>query len=487
VSLRQLARASALYTFGNLAPKVGAFLLLPIYVHFLTQAEFGTLAIISSLSGLLGILYRLGLDGSLMRLHFDLAPAERHRLYGSVMVTTLAAAGALSLVAIAVLAPAFRVLFPGVAFVPLGLLGVAIALSAAAQFVPATLFRATGQAGRFVTYNFGGFVLVSVLTVVLVVAGFGVGGILVAQLTGALILFGVAVIVVGRLGPFRLDMRLVREAFAIGLPLVPHAVSGWALRLSDRWLIPLFIALPQVQALAAVGSYSLGYQLGYVVSLAVISVNAAWSPWFFRIGRETWGPDVYREMLTVVMAGTLMLAVGISVVAREVVDVMASPAYAPAADVLPVVAFASVAQGMYVMFSSIIFLAKATGRLALFTLVAALLNVTLNVILIPRLGIMGAAWSTLAAYLVFASTTYLYGRTLYPLRIDVVRLSLYSFLAVLTVAAGRLVAPDVGLLAAATVHVAMAVAFAAFGWLIIRSPIRELRSLMRNAAESALA
>ena len=487
MSLRQLARASALYTFGNLAPKVGAFLLLPIYVRFLTQAEFGTLAIISSLSGLLGIVYRLGYDGSLMRLHFDVAPSERSRLYGSVMVFALGFAVVASVIAVAILGPLFGVLFPEVPFLPLGLLGVAIALVSVVQFVPATLFRATGQAGRFVVYNLGGFVLVSLMTVALVVAGYGVAGILVAQLIGAGVLLIIAIWVIGRLGPIVLDRTAIVSATRLGLPLVPHAISGWTLRLSDRWLIPLLIALPPVSALAALGSYALGYQLAYVVSLVVISVNAAWSPWFFRIGNEEWGPHVYREMVTIVMAGTIVLAVGISVIARELVEVMATPAYAPAADVLPVIAFASVAQGLYVMLSSVVFLVKATGRLALFTVVAALLNIGLNLVLIPTQGIMGAAFATLAAYGFFAAATFLYARRLYPLDLDGGRLAFITVLAVATVAASRYIPPDGDLLVSAVVHALMALAFAAIVVFVLLAPVRRLRGLMGQAGAAALA
>jgi len=48
VTLRALARGSLLVTAGNLVPRAGAFLLLPIYAHFLTQADFGTVSLASS-------------------------------------------------------------------------------------------------------------------------------------------------------------------------------------------------------------------------------------------------------------------------------------------------------------------------------------------------------------------------------------------------------------------------------------------------------
>src|SRR5439155_18417513 len=87
-SARRLAAAK------SCRPRVGNFLLLPIYVHFLSPADFGSIALVTSVSSLLAIGFRLGLDGSLMRLCFTSGdPRHQNRLLTTVAtVTTIAAA-----------------------------------------------------------------------------------------------------------------------------------------------------------------------------------------------------------------------------------------------------------------------------------------------------------------------------------------------------------------------------------------------------------
>ena len=88
MNLRALLRGSILYTIGNLLPRIGAFLLLPIYAAAMGPDEFGTLSLMLSVSGILGVLFRLGLDGALMRLHFDVGERERGALYLTLSLAT---------------------------------------------------------------------------------------------------------------------------------------------------------------------------------------------------------------------------------------------------------------------------------------------------------------------------------------------------------------------------------------------------------------
>ena len=94
-------------------------------------------------------------------------------------------------------------------------------------------------------------------------------------------------------------------------------------------------------------------------------------------------------MTTLVVAGLLVLAVGMSALGPEIVAFAARPDYDEAADVLPIIAFASASQGLYVMFVAAVFLMKRTERLAPVTFAAAILYVALNVALLPIFGIMG--------------------------------------------------------------------------------------------------
>ena len=475
MSLRSLLRASALYTVGNVAPRIGQFLLLPVYIRFLTQADYGTLALLTSLAGILTVVYHFGIDGALMRLHFDTSGREREKLYGTAALFTLALAAAGSIVLAIALGPFFGDLFAGTPFFPLGALALLIAFVGSLSYVPSTLFRASGQPGRFLLVSLGAFVVSSLISVSLVVLfGFGAAGVLTGQVLGGVAVFIVALAIVRRARAWMIDGRILRDALGVGLPLLPHAISAWALRLADRWLIALLIGLPAIDARAQIGIYSVGYQLGYVVSIIVTSFNSAWSPYFYRIGHEREGPRIYVEMVTLVTGGLLVLAVGMAALAPEIVAVIARPGYEPAADVVPVVAFASALQGLYVMFVTVLFLVKHTQRLALITLTAALANIAMNVVLIPPFGIMGAAWATLAAYALFAATTYLVARRIYPIRLDVLRLAILGVGAVVAALAGRIIVPGPSVVAG-FIHLGFIAGYVLLAALVCRVPFQRLR------------
>jgi O-antigen/teichoic acid export membrane protein len=476
VSLRSLARASALYTVGNILPKIGAFLLLPIYVGFLSPAQYGALALLTSVSAVLTLVYRLGLDSALMRVHFDVADRERPGLYSTLTLGTIGLTAGLSLVAALILGPLFPVLFSGIPFWPLGALSLLIAALATIQYVPSVLFRATGQASRFLALNLGYFVLGSALSVVLVVGPqLGTEGALLGQLGGVAWLFVVTLWIVHRQGPWTFDAAALRSALRLGTPLVPHSVAAWALRMSDRWLLGVLLTLPALASLEAIGAYSLGYQIGYAVTILVVSFNAAWSPYFFRVGNLPSGPAMYRSMVTIVIAGLLAVAVAMAALAPEIIQIMATPRYAAAADVLPIIAFASVIQGLYTMLVSVVFLMKRTGRLAILTVLAAAANVGANVVLVPPLGIVGAAWATIIGYTLLAAGTYLVARSSYPLHLEIGWLVGLGVAALAAVATAVLVGEASDGVAQGVGHVAVALLFGTLAAGVILRGLTRLR------------
>ena len=154
---------------------------------------------------------------------------------------------------------------------------------------------------------------------------------------------------------------------------------------------------------------SLGYQLGYAVGLVAISFNAAWLPFIYRVGDGPGGSAILRESTTLAVAGFSALAAAIAILAPDLVSAIAPSEWAPAADVTAVVAFASAANAAGLMFASGIYLARATRVMPLLTMLAAGLNIGCNVLLIPRIGIMGAALATLVAYAGLAAMTAMVG------------------------------------------------------------------------------
>lgn len=491
MTLRGLLRGSLLYTLGNLLPRLGAFLLLPIYTIAMAPAEFGVFSLMLSLSGLLAIGYRLGLDGALLRLHFDIEPRRRPSLYRTLAAVTLAAAVGFTLVLALIAAPIFGIVFPGVAFLPFGLLALAITATTAFQYVPSALFRATERPGRFLAFAAGVFATGVVATLVfLLVLDLGAAGALLGQLAGGLAMVAVAALIVFRFRGRPLDRGLAREGLAFGLPLVPHGMASWVLSLSDRWLIGLFIGLPALQGQAAIGIYSFGYVVAQAVSLVAMSFNAAWVPLFFARGDGPRGPQLLREVTTLSIGALGLLAVAVAVLAPEITELLARGRWGAdalvAGDVMSVVALGFLLHGIYFMVVSAVFLRRRTAGLPLLTLAAGAANVGVNALLIPRLGVMGAAWATVVGYAVLAGATWWYARRSYELRLDLWRLSAIGLLAVGAAGLARVVTPQAsGLLASGLAHLGLLALFAVLLAPLLRGPLNQVRQLLREEPAAA--
>ena len=122
-----------------------------------------------------------------------------------------------------------------------------------------------------------------------------------------------------------------------------------------------------------------------------------------------------------------------AVLGRDLLRLMTphNPAFHAAAPVIPVVALAYLLHGVFLLTSVGIGIARQARYYPMVTAAAAATNVAANLVLIPRFGVMGAAWATVLAYAVMAALGHAFSRRLFPIPFEGGRL------ARITAAAGR--------------------------------------------------
>jgi O-antigen/teichoic acid export membrane protein len=418
----RFARATALYAVATFIPRVGLFLLLPIYARVMSQADVGAFSLAMSLAGALAILYRLGLDATLLRFHFD-HERQLGRLYATTLALALGSIAILSSGAVAALVPLLPTLFGGTSVPVLAAVGIGAGNSL--QFVPSAWFRATEQAGRYLALTAAVFAIAAIVTVWLVLGlRWGITGALAGQLAGAVAIALSAVWIVLRLPRPQLDRDLAARALQFGLPLVPHALAAWVLNASDRWILAWRLPLSATEAQAQIGIYWVGYQLGYAVALLAVSVQAAWLPIVYRQSDRAAGGRLVGAMLLIAAGVLSSAAVGLAAIGPELIALMAGDGYVDAVPILGIVAAASVLYGLYAMVVPVLLYERRTSTMAVVTLGSGLLNVLLNVALIPALGIVGSAVATLVANAAYLGITLAFARRRWPVTVPWVRTGL---------------------------------------------------------------
>lgn len=418
----RLIRNTLVYALGNALPRAGVFLLLPIYTTLMTPSGVGIFSLVLSLATLLAIVFRLGQEPALLRLHFVYDASRRHLLYATTLWLTIGVALAASTVLAVSMRDVLPVAFVGIAFVPYGLLAIGIAIGNSLQFIPLSWLRAEERIGPYALLTIGLFLVIAATTLVLLGPfRLGPSGALLGQLAGAVLVLAAAAVTVARAGGFRFSVEAARHSLAFGLPLLPHAISVWVLSVSDRWLIGAFLPGSDEKVQTAVGVYWLGYQIATGVSIVATSLQAAWTPTLFRHGNSPAGARAFAGVATSATIAFFGLAGVIAIAAPEIIGLIAPDEYAASVDVLRVSVFASAAYATYMMIVGAVMLSRRTGPLAVITTLSAVLNIALNVVLIPRVGIIGAAWASVIGYGAYALATYVYAKHVYSGRLDALR------------------------------------------------------------------
>ncbi len=401
---------SGTYALSDILKQAINFLLLPLYTAYLSRADYGALSIALAAAAVLEVIYGLGLRGAVGRLYFDQRGPEQVRAFLGTIACFLAAYGLLLSAVLLLVGPVLWPLFglagqvPFSPYIVLVLLTVPLNTLGLALVLP--LYYTRGQALRYAAYSLFSFALVTGATVLFVVGlGQGAVGALWARLIAALVVLLPTLAILARNVRPMLRRDLLAPALAFGVPLVPHLLATWALNFSDRIILGQFVPLDDV------GVYAVGYQFGLVVSVIITGINNAWTPWYFRAhseGRRAHIP-AFVTYFVIVIAGLALLA---ALLARDAVTIMTARAYHGAWVIVPLVAAGYFLNGLALRFLDVLLLHKRTAVIPLTTLAAGLANVAFNLVAIPRVGLIGAAYGTVVGYAVrLVLTAYYAART----------------------------------------------------------------------------
>jgi len=413
--LRALLGQSLVYGTADVFGRALNFLFLPVYLSLLTPADMGTLGLLFLFSSLAKIVVRLGLDAGFFRVHYDLDDEpRRRRLAGTALVFSLLVAAAFMGLVVLGAGPLTRFLLGSAAPRTWVILAAADVSVGALLFVPLNLLRIEERARLFTAASMFRHTANAVLKALLLVKGWGVAGPLWSDVLSTAALAVVLLPLLFRRTRPALDRPLLREMLGFGLPKVPHGLMVQVQNLADRKILDLFV--PR----ATVGLYQVGYSLAEAVKFPLSSFETAWGPFVYSRLKQPDAPRTLARVATWAFAAFVLVGLGVALVARELLTIMSPrhPEWRAAAAVVPVVVLAYLFHGLFLLTSIGIGIAKAARRYPMVTAVAAGVNVAANFLLIPRFGMLGAAWATVLSYAVMAGLGYSLSRALYPIRYE---------------------------------------------------------------------
>jgi O-antigen/teichoic acid export membrane protein len=442
--LFELSRHTAIYGVGGLTSRFLAILMLPLYTSYVSVGDYGRIELLMSLMAVAVVVIRGGANFGFIRFYFlDKAADYRRRLVRTVFWAQMAystVALALCIIFASELARWLNVEWrPGLQGSGTSLVvATAVLLWVNVNYAQMTnLFRAEQRSVAFSIATLANIGITVPLTVLLVVVyKEGPLGIIVGNLSGTLVVF-VALLAYRReqLG-LQFDRRLLHSLNRFGFPLMGAALATWVMNFGDRLMLAKL--LHGHYALVQLGQYSLANKIGSAMVLLFTAFQVAWPAFAYSIEDEDEAKRTYSYVLTYLMYVAAWAAVGLSLFAPWIVRFLArKPGYWPAAEAIPALAFSSV------FFAGFIVVTIATGRSRrtqfnwVATTAGAVLNFTLNLWLIPAYGMLGAAYATLAGFILILVLRTWNAQLVYPVQYQWRRVTVLVLVAGLLTAVGK--------------------------------------------------
>jgi O-antigen/teichoic acid export membrane protein len=436
--LRRLATTGAAYTASSVLSKLFAVALLPLYTRHVSPEGFGAAEVLTVAAVAIAITVRLGLIEALMRFYYKSGePPEQ------VVRTAFAAMLLLSVAAVAIAMPfaepISRLLLdrsePGLTRIAIAGVGIFTLYD-----LMLTLYRLDERARAYFAFTIAN-VLVSIPVTVwlVVIRDDGATGLLIGQFgVGGVFLVGLIFAQRRRLGLIP-DPGVLRRMLRFGVPVMPAELSLYSLSFIDRILIVHLIGLGKA------GLYSLAVKFAQGVQVLVRGFQLAYPPLAYSIADDGDARRAYAAIVSWFLAACTFVVVGMWLFSRSIVRFLAAPQYYDAHEAVGLV---STGVELYALYFVMVVIIGRTNRTELSfpaTAAGTIANIALNLLLVPRLGIVGAGLALVASYLVVLSVMYAFTQRLFAVPYQWRRIGQVVAVAAAVTVPGELLLPRDGI------------------------------------------
>jgi O-antigen/teichoic acid export membrane protein len=419
--VRKLSSDFIVYGVGEFVIKAFSLVTLPMYTRVFTTDQFGILSYVVTLGGLLGALLVLGGDTAYARYFFEARTLEHRQLITSTWIGFLAAWSAL--ICLLILPFSFAIAqfsFGNADSVPLLIAVLLAGPVTLVNLMCAQVLRNQFRAWTYTILNVAStIILVTIIVACVLWLRMGLLGVLGGTLIAQLLMLPIRLWTARSMFVPHFSFSVLGALLRFGVPLVPTSLAYWVFLTSDR------VVLERLSTLEQLGLYSVANSVINLTNIAINAFGQAWTPHAIRLYEEhrDTAAAAYGRVMTYLMAGFGLIAVGLTVFAPEILGVLTGPAYHSAASAVAPLAIALVAMASTQVTAGGITLAKKTAYLSIFAWVAAGANLALNLLLDGPFGMIGAAWATAVAYILLTLLYLVASQRLWAIAYEVRRTS----------------------------------------------------------------
>lgn len=416
--LKKTVKHTAIYGFGNISNKLVGLLLLPLYTDYLSTSEYGILSIIEITSSLLIILFTINLPQSMLLWCSREKSLDKEK---SIIFTTTIGIIVIAATVVISFYP-FHTELSGLVFGNEKFTNYFSLLMIWFFFgilnrIPQSLIRLRERSVFFSVVMSTKFTLILLVNIYLVAfVHMGVEGIVIGQILGEIYSLILTIPILYRNIRLSVEWKALKEMLVYGIPLIFTAVSSQLLSSGDRYIMLYFLTS------SSVGIYAIAQKIGGVINVFLLnSFQQGFMPIAFKMFDQENSKRFFSKVLTYYTFILALTALFVSFFSKEVVYLLADHSYYQSYTVVPFVAFAFLVKGINSVFTLSYHYSKKTTGYAIIIVVGMLLNIGMNILMIPWFGMYGAGISMLSSYIFMAVLSYKHAQKLYFIEYEIAK------------------------------------------------------------------
>lgn len=441
--LRSLAKSTAIYSLGNVSSKLVGFILLPFFTNeaYLTVQAYGVLGLFEAIVQLFVALFGMGIYNGIFRFYYEEEEKQGRLIFTSQMLVV--ALGICGIIIGITGEPLLsKLIFKDIPYLHeyrnayhWMLLAAALQLIG---LIPITLMRLKNDAKLYTITSILMLLVTLVATIVLLtVYKQGLVAIYKAQAAGQLLFLVLVLPYLIKHSAFKFDWRVPTTMLSYSFPIMLSTIVAILVQFADRFIIN------SINGLTEVGVYSLAVKLSNFIKVFVIGTfTLSLTPLLFKKIHDPDHKRFYQKSMTYYGFIILLAIMFVSLFSYEIIKAFTrTQVYHEAFLIIPILSLSL----YFVAIKSVgiigIHISKKMWYLTVLTGLILTINIALNLVLIPKLGTMGAAVSTLISQLLYFWAGYFISQKLYHIPFEWRKIIVMPILASILIYLGILFNP----------------------------------------------
>lgn len=386
---KDLAKNTAIVSIGKICTQLITFFLLPVYTAVLSNEEYGVVDLLNTLTSLLLPIATLQIEQGIFRYLIDCR--ENNKKQTKLITTVIRFMIIQSAVCIIIFLCVSPLIHNEYKYFLMANLLMGIFSSLLLQICRGLGDNATYAIGSFIT----GAITVLLNIIFIVVFHWGAYGMLGATAISNLLCSLYLLMkkkIYKYIKPKQYDKKILKEIIKYSVPLIPNMISWWIVSASDRTIISAVIGIAQN------GIYSAANKFSGVFTTLYSVFNLTWTESAsINISSED-RDEFFSKILDFVIRFFGCLCLGTIAVMPFVFNILINEKFAEAYYQIPILILGSIFNILVSFLGSIYVAKKLTKEIAKTSIIAALVNIFVNIVLIKPIGLYAASISTVIAY-----------------------------------------------------------------------------------------